>query len=51
MRIEDAKTIYRNRGLTRTGGGNRQAAYGHDALGAHFRDELGISEMTTARPM
>jgi VIT1/CCC1 family predicted Fe2+/Mn2+ transporter len=23
----------------------------HDALGAHARDELGISEMTTARPI
>lgn len=23
----------------------------HDALGAHLRDELGISEVTTARPV
>lgn len=28
-----------------------QALMAHDALGAHARDELGISEVTTARPL
>jgi VIT1/CCC1 family predicted Fe2+/Mn2+ transporter len=44
--------IYVNRGLDRSLAG--QVASGlmaHDALGAHARDELGISEVTTARPL
>lgn len=44
--------IYVHRGLERSLA--RQVAeqlMAHDALGAHARDELGISEITTARPL
>jgi VIT1/CCC1 family predicted Fe2+/Mn2+ transporter len=44
--------IYMSRGLDRALAG--QVATGlmaHDALGAHARDELGISEISTARPL
>ena len=50
--LEELTRIYVGRGL------ERDLAYKvavgltkHDALGAHARDELGISEMNTARPM
>jgi VIT1/CCC1 family predicted Fe2+/Mn2+ transporter len=45
-------TIYQKRGLDPSLA--KQVAdqlMAHDALGAHARDELGISEMTTARPV
>lgn len=44
--------IYMNRGLDRPLAGQVAARLmQHDALGAHARDELGISEITTARPL
>ncbi|MBK4738174.1 VIT1/CCC1 transporter family protein [Noviherbaspirillum pedocola] len=44
--------IYVNRGLDRALAGEVAAGLmAHDALGAHARDELGISEITTARPL
>jgi len=49
---EELARIYAERGLepalARTVAGQLMA---HDALGAHARDELGISEATTARPI
>jgi VIT1/CCC1 family predicted Fe2+/Mn2+ transporter len=49
---EELAAIYVARGLDRSLA--RQVAdqlMAHDALGAHARDELGISEITTARPV
>ena len=52
MEKEELAQIYVARGLTpdlaREVAGQMMA---HDALGAHARDELGISEITTARPV
>ena len=49
---EELARIYTDRGvspeLARQVAGQLMA---HDALGAHARDELGISEVTTARPV
>ncbi|WP_048862281.1 VIT1/CCC1 transporter family protein, partial [Acidisphaera rubrifaciens] len=49
---EELARIYVARGLepdlARTVAGQLMA---HDALGAHLRDELGLSEMTSARPV
>lgn len=50
--IEELTTIYEKRGLDQPLA--RQVAeklMKHDALGAHARDELGISEALTARPV
>ena len=50
--IDELTEIYVKRGLDKLMArevANRLMA--HDALGAHLRDELGISEMTTARPL
>jgi VIT1/CCC1 family predicted Fe2+/Mn2+ transporter len=50
--LEELATIYQSRGLEPALA--RQVAeqlMAHDALGAHARDELGISEMTAARPV
>lgn len=50
--IEELANIYVGRGLTPTLA--REVAVqlmAKDALGAHARDELGISEITTARPV
>ncbi|MFO0934643.1 MAG: VIT family protein [Planctomycetota bacterium] len=49
---DELTSIYVRRGLDADLA--RQVALGlmaHDALGAHARDELGISELTTARPV
>jgi VIT1/CCC1 family predicted Fe2+/Mn2+ transporter len=49
--LHELTSIYISRGLDVTLA--RQVAHqlmNHDALGAHARDELGISEITTARP-
>jgi VIT1/CCC1 family predicted Fe2+/Mn2+ transporter len=44
--------IYQSRGLTpELASQVAQQLTEHDALGAHARDELGISEITTARPV
>lgn len=44
--------IYRRRGLDRELANQVAASLmAHDALGAHSRDELGITEMTQARPL
>lgn len=44
--------IYERRGLDkRLAAQVADALMTHDALGAHARDELGISELTTARPL
>ncbi|MBK4735861.1 VIT1/CCC1 transporter family protein [Noviherbaspirillum pedocola] len=44
--------IYMSRGLDRPLAGQvATRLMEHDALGAHARDELGISEITTARPL
>lgn len=50
--LDELAAIYVARGLDETLA--RQVAQqltAHDALGAHARDELGISEITTARPV
>ncbi|MTE01075.1 VIT family protein [Paracoccus sp. YIM 132242] len=50
--LEELTQIYQARGLTR--GLARQVAVqltAHDALGAHARDELGISDTVTAHPV
>jgi len=50
--VDELTEIYKKRGLEEDLA--RQVAVkmmAHDALGAHMRDELGISEFTTARPV
>ncbi|NCI46798.1 VIT1/CCC1 transporter family protein [Sediminibacterium soli] len=50
--LEELAAIYRNRGLDESLA--KQVAIqltAHDALAAHARDELGINEITQARPM
>ncbi len=52
LELEELAAIYRGRGLEPDLA--RQVARqltAHDALGAHARDELGISEVMTARPV
>ncbi len=50
--IEELAGIYMARGLDReTAGIVARQLMAHDALGAHARDELGISAFTTARPV
>ncbi len=52
MELEELTSIYQARGLDRALA--RQVAeqlMSHDALGAHARDELGITEMLRARPI
>jgi vacuolar iron transporter family protein len=50
--IEELAGIYMGRGLDReTAGIVARQLMAHDALGAHARDELGISTFTTARPV
>jgi VIT1/CCC1 family predicted Fe2+/Mn2+ transporter len=45
-------TIYVDRGLTpELAGEVASQLMSHDALGAHARDELGLSEITAARPL
>lgn len=49
---EELIDIYRRRGLNaQTAGDASEQMMAHDALAAHARDELGISEATTARPL
>jgi VIT1/CCC1 family predicted Fe2+/Mn2+ transporter len=49
---EELTDIYVARGLTRDLAGQvSDQLMAHDALGAHARDELGMSEMTRARPL
>lgn len=50
--VQELAMIYERRGLE-TGLANQVAVQlmQHDSLGAHARDELGISEITTARPL
>jgi VIT1/CCC1 family predicted Fe2+/Mn2+ transporter len=50
--LDELTQIYVNRGLSKDMA--REVAEkltAHDALGSHLRDELGISEVTTARPL
>ena len=50
--IEELAGIYRGRGLdAETAAIVARQLMAHDALGAHARDELGISAFTTARPV
>lgn len=50
--IEELAGIYIGRGLdAETAGIVARQLMAHDALGAHARDELGISAFTTARPV
>ncbi|MFN3817857.1 VIT family protein [Blastomonas sp.] len=50
--IEELAGIYMGRGLdAETAGIVARQLMAHDALGAHARDELGISAFTTARPV
>jgi VIT1/CCC1 family predicted Fe2+/Mn2+ transporter len=49
---EELASIYRNRGLDPVLAQKvAEQLMAHDALGAHARDELGISEILTARPI
>jgi vacuolar iron transporter family protein len=49
---DELASIYVNRGLDQDLAVRvAQQLMAHDALGSHARDELGISEMTTARPI
>jgi vacuolar iron transporter family protein len=49
---EELASIYRGRGLdAELAGTVADQLMAHDALGAHARDELGISEIHTARPV
>lgn len=50
--LEELASIYVSRGLdSELAHRVARQLMDHDALGAHARDELGISEMTTARPV
>ncbi len=50
--LRELAAIYEGRGLTpKLASEVAEQLMAHDALGAHTRDELGISEMTTARPL
>jgi VIT1/CCC1 family predicted Fe2+/Mn2+ transporter len=50
--IAELAAIYRARGLdTETAASVARQLTAHDALGAHARDELGISHLMTARPL
>ncbi len=50
--LHELATIYRSRGLELSLAKEvARQLMAHDALGAHARDELGISEITTARPL
>ncbi|MFN0062797.1 MAG: VIT family protein [Myxococcaceae bacterium] len=50
--LEELVQIYQRRGLQRPLAQQvAEALHEHDALGAHLRDELGINEMTRARPL
>lgn len=50
--IEELTTIYINRGLQRDLAEEVvKQLMANDALGSHVRDELGINEVTTARPL
>ena len=49
---EELAGLYRSRGLdAETARKTAEQLMAHDALGAHARDELGISEVTAARPI
>lgn len=50
--LEELAGLYRSRGLdAETALKTAEQLMAHDALGAHARDELGISEITAARPV
>lgn len=50
--LRELAAIYEGRGLTpELAAEVAKQLMDHDALGAHTRDELGISEVTTARPL
>ena len=50
--LEELAGVYRSRGLdAETARKTAEQLMAHDALGAHARDELGISDLTTARPV
>jgi VIT1/CCC1 family predicted Fe2+/Mn2+ transporter len=50
--LEELAGLYRRRGLDEeTARKTAEQLMAHDALGAHARDELGISEITAARPV
>jgi hypothetical protein len=50
--LEELAGVYRSRGLdAETARKTAEQLMDHDALGAHARDELGISDITTARPV
>src|SRR5690348_10072079 len=50
--LEELTRIYVSRGVTReTAGEVARQLTAHDALGAHARDELGITEVSSANPI
>ena len=50
--VNELKAIYIDRGLeTELAQQVAQQLMAHDALGAHARDELGLTEITTAKPL
>ncbi|MGZ8952429.1 MAG: VIT1/CCC1 transporter family protein, partial [Methylobacter sp.] len=50
--VNELKAIYIDRGLeTELAKQVAEQLMAHDALGAHARDELGLTEITTARPL
>jgi VIT1/CCC1 family predicted Fe2+/Mn2+ transporter len=50
--LEELASLYRSRGLdAETARKTAEQLMAHDALGAHARDELGLSEITRARPI
>ncbi len=50
--LDELVAIYESRGLqTALARSTAEALMKHDALGTHARDELGISELTSARPV
>jgi VIT1/CCC1 family predicted Fe2+/Mn2+ transporter len=52
LELQELTSIYASRGLTRELAAQvAQQLMAHDALGAHARDELGISSTSTARPV
>lgn len=52
IELRELAKIYQKRGLNEeTAMETAKQLTEHDALGAHARDELGINEITTARPM
>ncbi len=52
LEVDELAAIYESRGLDRAlARATAEALMKHDALGTHARDELGISDLTAARPV